>query len=64
MTQAAYTDGVRAGGEVMPLAGRPRPTPWDVGLAEAMIEFGVAVYEEAVSDVLMESLTAVANRAR
>lgn len=64
MTEAAYRIAARADNETMSLIGRPRPTPWEPGLAEAMAEVGVAVYEEAVSDALMESLAVAADRAR
>lgn len=63
MTEAAYRIAARADGEAMPLVGRPRPTPWEPALAQAMAEVGIAVYEEAVSDALMESLATAADRA-
>jgi uncharacterized protein (TIGR02679 family) len=64
MTQVAYRRAVRPGAGAMPLVGRPRPTPWDPGLAETMAEVGVAVYEEAVSEMLLESLAAAADSRR
>lgn len=45
-----------AGPDGIPLKGAPQPTPWDPGLAEAMLREGVAVYEESVADVLLEDL--------
>lgn len=39
-----------------PLKGGAQPTPWDPALAEAMLEHGRAVYEEAVADALLEDL--------
>ncbi|PZS26491.1 MAG: TIGR02679 family protein [Pseudonocardiales bacterium] len=38
-----------------PLNGRPAPTPWEPDLAGAMAECGVAVHEEQVVDVLLET---------
>ncbi|MDX2377874.1 TIGR02679 family protein [Microbacterium sp. LRZ72] len=38
------------------LAGRPSESPWDVGLAAAMVEIGRAVEEEAVLDGLVDDL--------
>jgi uncharacterized protein (TIGR02679 family) len=55
MTAADYLAAVRAGVGV-PLAGAPRPTPWDPALAEAMTATGTAVYEESVTDPLIADL--------
>jgi uncharacterized protein (TIGR02679 family) len=45
-----------AGATGAPLGGTPVPTPWDLGLAPAMAEAGVAVEEEAVLDDLLAEL--------
>jgi uncharacterized protein (TIGR02679 family) len=58
MTEADYRAGARPIGEAVALTGRRRPTPWDPGLDAAMDEIGVALYEEAVTDSLLASLSA------
>ncbi|MFC7573094.1 DUF2399 domain-containing protein [Klenkia terrae] len=46
-----YRTAVPAAG--VPLTGRPVPTPWDPGLADLMVEEGLAVHEEALLDRLL-----------
>lgn len=57
MSAAQYRAVVGTQEQAIPLRGKPRPTPWDTSLSDAMREAGVAVYEEAVTDPLIESLT-------
>lgn len=56
MTEAEYREFARPADESIPLAGKPRPTHWEPGLAVAMRQGGVAVFEEAVGDRLIASL--------
>lgn len=46
--------------EHIALKGAPRATAWDPGLANAMAEAGVAVYEESCLEALMQDLQAAA----
>ena len=56
MTAADYRAGARAGTEHVPLAGTPRPTPWDPELGEVMATTGRVVYEESVADTMITDL--------
>ncbi|WP_298993198.1 TIGR02679 family protein [uncultured Pseudokineococcus sp.] len=57
LTGEDYEEAVDAqAGVVLPLAGRPAPTPWDERLAATMRRHGVAVHEEAVLAVLLGDL--------
>jgi uncharacterized protein (TIGR02679 family) len=56
MSRDDYLAGSKAGSGVR-LAGKPRPTPWDPELAEAMCSTGRAVYEEVVVDQLIADLS-------
>lgn len=51
-TAADYLQVVREGRLSRGLTGRPAPSPWDPHLAEAMAEWGLAIEEEAVADLL------------
>jgi uncharacterized protein (TIGR02679 family) len=62
MTSSDYLAGAQAHGGGFPLTGRPRPTPWDPGLAETMRVTGQAVYEEVVADRLLADLGQAARR--
>lgn len=53
-----YQAARRAAGEVLPLRGAPRPTPWDEELAAAMAQAGQAVREQDVTDALLADLSA------
>jgi hypothetical protein len=61
MTAADYRAGVGVGAEHVPLAGIPRPTPWDLELGEVMATTGRVVYEESVADTLITDLSASPN---
>lgn len=56
MSSGDYLAGARAEGSGVPLAGQPRPTPWDPELRETMQVTGRAVYEEVVADQLLADL--------
>jgi uncharacterized protein (TIGR02679 family) len=60
MTRADYSAAVRTDGDGIALRGKPRATPWEPDLAEAMAQAGVAVFEEAVADSLIAALAAPA----
>jgi uncharacterized protein (TIGR02679 family) len=60
MSAADYTAGVGVHGhaEHVRLAGAPRLTAWDPGLAEVMAATGRVVYEESVAGALLTDLSA------
>ena len=57
MTAADYNTGVTQDDDHIRLRGKPQPTPWDPELAAAMKLADQALYEEAVADALLDSLT-------
>jgi uncharacterized protein (TIGR02679 family) len=65
MDERQYREHARRGPESRPLSGTPVPAPWSPGLAAALGELGVAVYEEAVADELLADLerTAIVGQA-
>jgi uncharacterized protein (TIGR02679 family) len=56
MTEDQYRKHADVAEDAIRLRGNPKPTPWAPGLADAMAELGVAVYEEAVAATLIEAL--------
>lgn len=56
MSAEDYELALSADADLVPLAGDPRPTPWDPGLADAMTRAARAVYEESVVDPLIADL--------
>ncbi|WP_413754531.1 DUF2399 domain-containing protein [Streptomyces sp. R-74717] len=58
MTASDYLSAVRADSDHVHLSGRQQPTVWDPELAEAMEREDRAVYEEAVTDILLTEWSA------
>lgn len=56
MTEAQYRAAARPDEESIPLTGRACPTDWEPGLSAAMKQTGVVVFEEAVTDELIDAL--------
>lgn len=58
MGEGDYRRAVKAlpEGSALPLSGRRSATEWDLGLALAMTELGVAVHEESLLDALLSDL--------
>ncbi|WP_329462242.1 DUF2399 domain-containing protein [Streptomyces sp. NBC_01431] len=57
MSATDYLVGSRTGAEQTPLNGRPQTTGWDPELAAAMQREDRVVYEEAVADSLLKSMS-------
>jgi uncharacterized protein (TIGR02679 family) len=58
MGSGDYLAGASSDGSGVPLTGKPLPTSWDPGLADAMTATGQVVYEEVVADQLISDLAA------
>ncbi|MEU3279975.1 TIGR02679 family protein [Streptomyces antibioticus] len=57
MTAADYNTGIAQDDDHIRLRGKPQSTPWAPELAAAMKRADQALYEEAVADALLDSLT-------
>lgn len=55
-TSADYRAAVQDEAPSLRLAGRPAQSPWDPALATVMAEYGLAIEEEAVADLLAEDV--------
>jgi hypothetical protein len=60
MDTEEYERAVRRSPEMVRLSGRVPPTPWHPALSGAMVDAGVAVYEEQLRDGLLDAITAAA----
>lgn len=56
MEQGQYRRHARPGEHALPLRGKAVPAEWSPGLSAALVELGIAVYEEAVADELLADL--------